>query len=740
MTNPTPDRTWNPQDLPVLTDVVDVDAIPVLDIPAYDFSAELDALAQVLPDETQPELTLPDELSLDDVLGEEAGDSARASLNASQLIERLPSLDLEVDLPAELSLDDVLPGLDYGRSDPSVPSAARQEPVADDFAFELDDTPPAAADTGGGSGLGALFARATFEPVMPASPEPAAAALAVADASLLQADQVSLDQFAAQLDDFDEPADLPELPLDAFLNKAGDAAAPQAEVFAAESTEDEWAGTWEPPTAPAPDPAELNEVPVLTAEPDTAEPVSHHVPPLTAVPDAPMFEPPVLMDPQWDTSLPHTADTLDAANPASPDVAPAKPEPVTAFEALPWDVPNESAPVPADSLAMSIDDILAGLQPAAVSPDDAAPVADSTVALAEEADDAWQPAPVAAPQSAWRNEPVVLAETDEVAVPEPVAFEPAGVVPDVAGWEGGEAELPASDPVQLSAVDTIAALAESTVLEHAALVTSEPQDDVLPGRAVEPVPAWLQAELAAPAAVGEPAEPVAQGTPATDSVQSISLDSLPMGVLGGGLGLATAAASPAATLGEPAGKLPGGDWPLASAGFHAGDKEVELAWARDLGAEPPLDLDQLPDAIEPAPVPVIAEVIRVRRQPATPEELAAPTASPAPAVPVLSEDDIHIEAVSQAMPAQAGEAAAAPAVAAGLDEAALIEALYARVLPRMKVELALWMQDALEQQAKQLMAGVMKQLKEDFDMMLAESLRASLREALDEAASQNKDV
>ena len=42
--------------------------------------------------------------------------------------------------------------------------------------------------------------------------------------------------------------------------------------------------------------------------------------------------------------------------------------------------------------------------------------------------------------------------------------------------------------------------------------------------------------------------------------------------------------------------------------------------------------------------------------------------------------------------------------------------------------------------AKQLMAGVMKQLKEDFDMMLAESLRASLREALDEAASHNKEV
>ena len=81
---------------------------------------------------------------------------------------------------------------------------------------------------------------------------------------------------------------------------------------------------------------------------------------------------------------------------------------------------------------------------------------------------------------------------------------------------------------------------------------------------------------------------------------------------------------------------------------------------------------------------------------------------------------------------------AAMAALGNVDEEALIEALYARVLPRMKVELTLWMQDALEQQAKQLMAGVMKQLKEDFDMMLAESLRSSLREALDEAASKQE--
>jgi hypothetical protein len=739
MTNPTPDHTWNPQDLPVLTDVVDVEAIPVLDIPAYDFSAELDALARVLPDETQPELTLPDELSLDDVLGEEASDSERASLNASQLIERLPSLDLEVDLPAELSLDDVLPGLDYGRGDPSLSGTVAPEHVPDDFAFELEDKPdtPAAANPGGDHGLGALFARATFEPVTQASPEPATD-LAVAEANPLQADQVSLDQFAAQLDDFDEPADLPELPLDAFLSKADDTAAPQAEVFVAESTEDEWAGTWEPPTAPAPELAPLNGITELDEAHQTPEQASH---------DVPVLDVPVLMDTQWDASLPEAAVTPDAAEHASLDVAPAHADPLTAFEALPWDVPDEPVAAPAPNLAMSIDEILAGLQPVVappVSPQTAEPAAETREA--ETVADAWQPPPLATVEPAWRDEPVAPVAAVDEPVPEPVTFVAVEAAPDVVVQEAREAEPIATVAVAQTPLDAVLATPESAPLVSAALPTP-PEQDAPQGRAVEPVPAWLQAAQPELAAVAQD-EPAVSASPVaadTDGVQSISLDSLPMGVLGGGLGLATAAVSPAAILGEPAAKLPGGDWPLANTGFHAGDKEVELAWARDLGAEPPLDLDQLPLATEPAPAqPVIAEIIRVRRQPAQAEASAteaAPPAQPQPVpVPVLSEDDIHIEAVSQAMPAQASPVAAAPGVMAGLDEDALIEALYARVLPRMKVELTLWMQDALEQQAKQLMAGVMKQLKEDFDMMLAESLRASLREALDEAASHHKEV
>ena len=149
------DNGWNLQDLPVLTEVV-AESAGELEVPAFDFSAELDELARSMPAPAEPELELPPELSLDDVLGDEPQpDDDAASLDASKLIERLPSLDLEVDEPGDLSLDDVLPGL--------APVAdVESSPVTDaDFAFELPGEPqsvevaPAAE-----AGLDALFARA----------------------------------------------------------------------------------------------------------------------------------------------------------------------------------------------------------------------------------------------------------------------------------------------------------------------------------------------------------------------------------------------------------------------------------------------------------------------------------------------------------------------------------------------------------------------------------------------------
>ena len=183
--------------------------------------------------------------------------------------------------------------------------------------------------------------------------------------------------------------------------------------------------------------------------------------------------------------------------------------------------------------------------------------------------------------------------------------------------------------------------------------------------------------------------------------ESISLDSLPTGVLGGGLGLA---ASLVAEL--------DGD----NASDMMPDREVELAWARDLGAEPPFDL---------TPQDAILPVHQVLTAPSSAVE--------APAVAGLAAAAMQLSGMKEVSQPPAVVPEAAAEEAPPLDSEALIDALYARVLPRMKVELTLWMQDALEMQARQLMSGVMQHLKEDFDMMLAEALRESLREAIREA-------
>ena len=181
------------------------------------------------------------------------------------------------------------------------------------LSFELDEVPLASSpvDAAGNDGLGALFARATFEPVVPSIDAVLPQAPAVAEPSVLQPDQASLDQFAAQLDDFDEPADLPELPLDAFLSKADDATAPQAEVFAAASTDDEWPAPGSRPARQRPIWPELNAVPVLMPEPD-ASPVLQSSPPL-------------LTDAAWEVTGTTAALASDAANPAAEAGLPEQP-------------------------------------------------------------------------------------------------------------------------------------------------------------------------------------------------------------------------------------------------------------------------------------------------------------------------------------------------------------------------------------------------------------------------------
>lgn len=597
------------------------------------------------------------------------------SAEMAQLADALP--DTELSFPPELTLDEVLSA---GEQSPEV--AAGTDSALDAEALigrlpSLDLDVPLPEDMDLGEVLPG-FAM----PEVVADAEPAAVSTAVDEAA--QMSRWPTDMAAAALAEI-EPEAVPspaEMPLD-------------TETLAAASLPDDRA---EQPVAvtpgndgviaadtPWPGLADMDNAPLL----DTAEAE------LTAA-----------------AAAAGLAAWLDqAAQTAPPDVASQADEPV---DAAPWEVSPPVAEV------------------AAIEADMEVMAAESVPELVVESE--TSPAATFDEVSLELMTGSAEADTAAVEVPPPVPVEAAAIMPpdDTVGDEvvASDVELP------LFAAEADAVPPAGGVVAEVVATTVEPP--LLSDEAAEPLVAHVvepaTSELAAAdeeavagdefafdlaAAEGEaPAGVAAAYVAALDTApvaaesdaaahgyplgQSISLDSLPTGVLGGGLGLAASLVA----------ELDG-----ASASDMIPDREVELAWARDLGAEPPFDLTPQ-DAILPvhqvltAPSPAVG----------MPEE-----AGLAAAAMQLS----GVKEVSQP-PAVAPEVAAGEAPSS-LDSEALIDALYARVLPRMKVELTLWMQDALEMQARQLMAGVMQHLKEDFDMMLAEALRESLREALREA-------
>ncbi len=149
-------------------------------------------------------------------------------------------------------------------------------------------------------------------------------------------------------------------------------------------------------------------------------------------------------------------------------------------------------------------------------------------------------------------------------------------------------------------------------------------------------------------------------------------------------------------------------------------------------AEPLADVtaplpDNSPEPMPPASLETLTGASFAAAMPQT--EVAASTAAPeaGKSVEVLS-----VAAVTTAAAAAAlmNPAARKEETVAVVDERALVDAMYEKLLPRMKVELSLWLQDALELQAKNMLSGVMQQLKEDYDMLFGETLKESLRQAI----------
>ncbi|RKQ60934.1 hypothetical protein C8E02_0693 [Vogesella indigofera] len=390
----------------------------------------------------------------------------------------------------------------------------------------------------------------------------------------------------------------------------------------------------------------------------------------------------------------------------------AQAEMVAETSTAPWEAPPPDAELVAAEVDMHAEAAESSSVLTMVPEPEAPPAAELDEVLPDHA---------TAPAEANINEiavPLLAPEVEAVAVaPEVTASDEvmAGADASPLGEVVAETPLPAAGPVAEEAVVTMEpplladeaaaplaadAVVSATVADEEPVASDEFAFDLAAAEGVAPAgvaAAYVTALDAAPApAEGDAA---ARGYPLGES---ISLDSLPTGVLGGGLGLAASLVA----------ELDGGD-----GNDMMPDREVELAWARDLGAEPPFDL---------TPQDAILPVHQVLTAPSPAAEVPAATGLAAAAMQLSG-----VREVSQPL-AVAPEAAASEALSS-LTSEALIDALYARVLPRMKVELTLWMQDALEMQAKQLMSGVMQHLKEDFDMMLAEALRESLREALREA-------
>ncbi|MBW7567399.1 hypothetical protein KIF54_13070, partial [Chromobacterium subtsugae] len=128
------DADWNGLNLPVLTDVVEEPAVPVLaeeapataaEVPEFDFSSELDVLAAELDGEA--ELEIP-ELSLADLLADDAPAADESASLGGLDFSNLPSLELSDADGADESADGL--GFVLEPRDAQLPSAA---PAAEDL-------------------------------------------------------------------------------------------------------------------------------------------------------------------------------------------------------------------------------------------------------------------------------------------------------------------------------------------------------------------------------------------------------------------------------------------------------------------------------------------------------------------------------------------------------------------------------------------------------------------------------
>ncbi|WP_137009647.1 hypothetical protein [Aquitalea aquatilis] len=638
--------SWDELDLPVLDEVVDESAVPVLaeevlDVPDFDFSSELDVMQQSLvpPGHGMAELEIP-ELTLEDL---DVASPAVAPAAAALDLTALPSLDLDEPLADELSLQQVLP----------------------------DEQPPAAQAAG---------VSLVLQPEAPV---------------------MAVDGFEFMLDSHAPAASVPDSQPEPSWPVAASGESPLSDLAAPQQLAERLAQVWQIPVEP----------PVTVDD---------------AVPSAPSVESPPALPSGLSISLDSLPDgvlgggvgkveearpsaaellaraqALVAATPSSLDevlhaaeLTLAQEESLQRFHAAPAAAQHTFASLGEAELQAA----MAGL-PGIVAADnqeedwpslgDVDRLNETELELPEEA--AVQ---AAAPllQAEWQDEPPEHATPDN-AVALPVLEQEEGwpSLGDVDRLNETEVELP----------DEAAVMAAASLLQ--AEWQDEPPEHAAPDSAVA-LPVLEQEEdwpsvgevdkESETEGDGEPEVPAAK--PAVSTVQGLFAE------------------SPFASERQPTAQV---DMPVIP------DLPDEVPALPEQAPEPAL-LPAVAQVVEP---PLLEELAGASFAAAMPQTVAQPIEDAGKAVEVL-----NVAAVTTATAATAlmNPLRKPDATVAVVDERALVEAMYEKLLPRMKVELSLWLQDALELQAKNMLSGVMQQLKEDYDMLFGETLKESLRQAI----------
>ena len=842
--SPTPDLpSWDELDLPVLDEVVDESAIPVLaeevlDVPDFDFSSELDAAHSALPvpAEGVAELDIP-ELTLEDleVSAPRAGDSPALDLTG------LPSLDLS-EAADELELGQVLHGSDplsLAVAPTAQPAARPEVPLmaVDGFEFVLDEAMPAA--------LAAMPDVLDENP--PAPPAVAAAPSALRPPEAVAAQPVPAVEEALQIpaltDVLNENPPVPPAaaaapsalrPPEAVAAQPVPAVEEALQIPALTDVLDE-----NPPAPPAAAaaPSALRPPEAVDAQPVPAEEEALQIPDLSDELDIDwnsmaeqaepaLAVPPALADapshPAAPAELPLQAQAVDLPSPVQADHPPALPAGLSiSLDSLPAGVlgggigrleeetPSASellarAQALVDATPASLDEVLRAAeqtlaaQDALIQPQRAAaPEAKSFTSLSEaELLEAMATLPTMQPASLidqqWPglgdetiadgvdaglpDEADVLAASallqddnaDDLA-PATVAAQSPELTPQNLPVLDVEESWPGLGDVDRENETGFSLPDEADVLAASALLQDDNADDLAPATVAVQSPELTPQNL--------PVLDVEESWPGQDDVDrenetelalpeeaqivppvaaSSVVPSLPEPpVLDQEAGLLSADAMevtpPAASASAPVQGL-FAESPFASEREAAPQpaSPVALPVAAVAQGEPELPVltDAEPDhqsVVEPL-AHVAAAVPDNSSQPSSPASLETLTgASFAAAMPqteavagaVAPEAGKSVEVLSVAAVTTAAAAAALmnPAArkeetVAVVDERALVDAMYEKLLPRMKVELSLWLQDALELQAKNMLSGVMQQLKEDYDMLFGETLKESLRQAI----------